>query len=225
MSAPTEQDRAAGRPERLVLADDHAPTRMQVADALRRSGWDVLAAGTNADQAVELVRHHRPDVALLDVHMPGHGVRAAQQISDLGGGTAVVMLTASEDDEDLFGALRAGASGYLLKSTPPDRLAVSLREVLLGEAALSPRLVTRMLQEFRVPSRRRFLRRTPAADKLTTREWEVMELLGQGHSTEETAARLFVSTTTVRVHVSAVRRKLAAPDRESALRVLRGEES
>ena len=88
---------------------------------------------------------------------------------------------------------------------------------------MPPALVTRILQEFRGPARRRFLRRTPAADKLSSREWEVMEMLSQGHSTEEVARRLFLSATTVRVHVSSVLKKLRVPDRESAFRLLGGD--
>jgi DNA-binding NarL/FixJ family response regulator len=135
-----------------------------------------------------------------------------------------VMLTQSKEDDDLFDSLRAGASGYLLKGADPATLADSLRGVLVGEAAMPPGLVTRIMQEFRGPSRRRFLRKSAAADKLSAREWEVMDMLSQGHSTEDVAGRLFVSPTTVRVHVSSVLRKLRVKDRESAFRLLRGDQ-
>jgi DNA-binding NarL/FixJ family response regulator len=210
------------KPIRLVMADDNARIRSQVRSALEAGGCEVLAEGASAEEAVELAVQHRPDVVLLDIHMPGNGIQAAQQISRLLPQAAIVMLTQSKEDDDLFDSLRAGASGYLLKGADPATLADSLRGVLVGEAAMPPHLVTRIMQEFRGPARRRFLRKSAAADKLSAREWEVMEMLSQGHSTDEVAKRLFLSPTTVRVHVSAVLRKLRVKDRESAFRMLSG---
>jgi DNA-binding NarL/FixJ family response regulator len=207
----------------VVLADDHAHVRQQIRAALEAGGCEVCAEGASAEEAVALSLEHRPDVVLLDIHMPGNGISAAQQISRSVPQTSVVMLTQSKEDDDLFDALRAGAAGYLLKGTDPAALPGVLRGVLAGEAAMPPGLVTRVLQEFRGPSRRRFLRKSAAADKLSAREWEVMEMLSQGHSTEEVGNRLFVSPTTVRVHVSAVLRKLRVKDRESAFKLLKGE--
>ncbi|MBT2522081.1 response regulator transcription factor [Arthrobacter sp. ISL-28] len=206
---------------RVVMADDHARIRAKVRLALEAGGWEVCAEGATAGEAIEVAMEHRPDVVLLDINMPGNGISAAQEISRRLPESAVVMLTQSADDEDLFDSLRAGASGYLLKSTDPAALTDVLRGVLSGEAAMSPALVTRILQEFRAPSRR-VLRWKPAAvAKLSPREWEVMELLAQGLGTEDAANKLFVSPTTVRVHVSTVLRKLRVKDRESAFRVLR----
>jgi DNA-binding NarL/FixJ family response regulator len=210
------------KPIRLVIADDNARIRDQVRRALEAGGCEVCAEGSSAEDAVTMAREHRPDVALLDIHMPGNGISAAQQISRSLPQTAVVMLTQSTEDDDLFDALRAGAAGYLLKGADRATLPETLRGVLRGEAAMSPALVMRIMQEFRGPSRRKFLRRSAAADKLSTREWEVMEMLGQGLSTDDVAKRLFVSPTTVRVHVSTVLRKLRVKDRESALRLLSG---
>jgi DNA-binding NarL/FixJ family response regulator len=204
-----------------VLADDHARLRGQIRAALEAGGCDVCGEGATAGEAIELALAQRPDVVLLDIHMPGNGVRAAEEISRSLPGAAIVMLTQSKEDDDLFDSLRAGASGYLLKDLDPAPLPGALRGVLAGEAAMPPGLVTRILQEFRGPSRPGLLRRPAAADKLSAREWEVMELLSQGHSTEEVANRLFVSPTTVRVHVSAVLRKLRVKDRESAFKLLR----
>jgi DNA-binding NarL/FixJ family response regulator len=205
---------------RLVMADDHAPLRALIRRALEAGGCEVCGEGASAEEAVALVMEHRPDVALLDIHMPGNGIDAAQQISRILPETAIVMLTASRDDDDLFDALRAGASGYLLKDTEPAQLPAALQGVLAGEPALPPTLVARVLDEFRAPGRRRFNRRSAAAAKLSSREWEVMELLSQGASTEDVARRLFVSPTTVRVHVSSVLRKLRVKDRAGAFRLL-----
>ena len=210
------------KPLRLVMADDNARIRGQIRGALEAGGCEVCGEGANAEEAIALAIQHRPDVALLDIHMPGNGIRAAQEIGRRLPQIAIVMLTQSKEDDDLFDSLRAGASGYLLKDADPATLPDALRGVIAGEAAMPPLLVTRILQEFRGPSRRRFLRKSAAADKLSAREWEVMEILSQGHSTEEVASRLFVSPTTVRVHVSAVLRKLRVKDRESAFKLLSG---
>ncbi len=208
---------------RVVMADDHVRLRAVIRQALEQAGCTVVGEGATADEAIRLTVEHRPDVALLDVHMPGSGIHAAQEIARVVPDTAIVMLTQSADDDDLFDSLRAGASGYLLKDTDPARLGDALRGVLAGDGAMSPRLVSRIMDEFRAPTKRRLGRKTPAAAKLSAREWEVMELLGQGLSTEDVAGRLFLSPTTVRVHVSAVLKKLRVRDRESAFRILRGD--
>ncbi|MGS0684529.1 response regulator [Nakamurella sp. GG22] len=209
----------------VVLADDHAPTRQRIRESLENGGFQVLDEAANADRAVQIAMHHHPDVAILDINMPGNGIRAARAISTALPDTAVVMLTASIDDADLFDALRAGASGYLQKGMDTDRLPHALRGVLNGEAAISRALVAKILNEFRAPAIRKPLRGKPqsATALLTSREWEVMDLLGQGHTTEEAARRLFVSPTTVRVHVSSVLRKLRVKDRQSAYNILRGD--
>jgi len=191
-----------------------------VRTALEADGCLVCAEGASADEAIEAAVEHEPDVVLLDIHMPGNGIHAAQQIHRRVPSAAVVMLTQSKDDDDLFDSLRAGAAGYLLKDGDPGTLSASLRGVLAGEAAMPASLVTRILHEFRKPARRHF-RSSSAAARLSPREWEVMELLGEGLSTEETGRRLFLSPTTVRVHVSTVLRKLQVKDRASAFRLLR----
>ena len=215
-------DERSGEGIRLVMADDHAPIRGLIRRALEDGGCEVCGEGADAHEAISLALAHEPDVVLRDIHMPGSGIHAAQAIAEALPQTAIVMLTASQEDEDLFEALQAGASGYLLKTTDPQTLPGALRAVLAGEAALPPRLVARVLDEFRAPKQR--LRRRPVEDRLSPREREVMQLLSEGASTDEVARRLFISTTTVRVHVSTVLRKLQVKDRESAFRVMRGED-
>lgn len=210
-------------PIRVVMADDHARMRTRIREALEAGGCVVCGEGASADEAVALATEHRPDVALLDIHMPGNGITAAREIARTLPGTAVVMLTASAEDADLFDSLRAGASGYLLKDTDPAVLVDELRSALGGESPLSRRMVSRIMEEFRSPATPRFVRRSRASARLSGREWEVMELLGDGLSTDEVAQRLFLSPTTVRVHVSSVLRKLRVKDRASAFKVLRGE--
>lgn len=210
-------------PIKVLIADDHARVRGVVRQALESGGCLVCGEAATAREAVALTLEHRPDVALLDIHMPGSGIQAAREITRAAPQTAVVMLTHSAEDDDLFDSLRAGASGYLLKNADPADLATALRNVLAGEPAMSKGLVARILNEFQEPSSRR-LRRTPsAAAGLTAREREVMRLLAEGKSTQEVAQQLFLSPTTIRVHVSTVLGKLKVKDRDSAFRLLRGE--
>lgn len=208
---------------RVVLADDHARIRGRVREALEAGGCVVVGEAADADDAVRLTEEHLPDVVLLDIHMPGNGIAAARSIAERVPAVPVVMLTQSAEEDDLFDSLRAGAAGYLLKDTDPRRLPAALRGVLAGDGALSPRLVARVMDEFRAPPKRRFARGSPAAAKLSPREWEIMNLLASGRSTDEVARELFLSPTTVRVHVSTVLRKLRVKDRESAFRLLRQE--
>ncbi len=213
------------KPERIrvLVADDHAPTRAGVRASLDAEGFDVVGEASNGRKAIELTNELKPDVCLLDIHMPGGGIAAADEISRSLPDCAVVMLTYSRDDDDLFDSLRAGARGYLLKDMDPDRLGPALHGVLAGEAALPRSLVSRVLEEFQGRSKRKLFIKRQRPTQLTSREWAVMELLREGLSTEEVAGRLFVAPGTVRVHVSSVLKKLRVPDRASAIRVLSGE--
>ena len=165
---------------------------------------------------------HRPDICLLDIGMPGNGIEAAARIASRVPETAVVMLTVSRADDDLFDALRVGAAGYLLKDTAPGRLASALRGVLAGEAVLSPALVGRVIDELRSQGgrSRRTLLKSRRGLELTDREWEVLELLRAGLSTPQIAARLSISPVTVRRHVGRTLKALRVADREAALRLL-----
>ena len=210
-------------PIRVVVADDHAPTRAGIRGVLEDAGFEVVAETNDGESAVAAAREHRPAVVLLDVNMPGSGgVAAAHEITSELPGCKVVMLTASRDDDDLFAALRAGASGYLLKDMDPDRLAAALRGVLEGEAALPRSLALKVIQQLQGTPRRRLLpsKSSPVA-KLTSRETEVLELMAEGLSTEEIAKRLFIGKVTVRTHVSNVLKKLRVPDRDAAVKLLR----
>jgi DNA-binding NarL/FixJ family response regulator len=206
---------------RILIADDHAPTRAGVRLALERAGFTICGEAWTADAAVEQAVYERPDICLLDIHMPGSGIAAASAIVDRVPTTSVVMLTVSQEDDDLFDALKAGAAGYLLKTTDPERLPHALQGVLRGEAALPRSLVTRVLMEFRRRQRRRILIGRTGWRDLTPREWEVLELLAEGHSTAEIGEKLFVSTATVRTHVASTLRKLHAPDRQAAVALLK----
>ena len=203
-----------------MLADDHAATRLGVRLALEESGFRVVAEAVDAQGAVEAVLEHRPDLCLLDVYMPGKGIAAAAELAQALPQMPVVMLTVSDTDEDLFEALRAGACGYLLKDTDPQRLPHALSAVLNGEAPLPRVLTARLITEFQ---RRGRERRIPdAAGDLVTlseRESEVLELLRTELTTKQVAHRLGISPITVRRYVSDILKKLQVPDRSAALRL------
>jgi DNA-binding NarL/FixJ family response regulator len=216
MSDAPDPDR---KPARVLIADDHAPTRSGVRQSLEAGGFEVCAEAADGEQAVALARKEKPDVCLLDISMPGGGgIKAAAVISEEMPQTAVVMLTAFAGDDELFDSLKAGAAGYLLKETDPERLPFALRGILDGEAAVPRRLVARLIDEFRSQGRRR---RVPIGGKrgpeLTARQWEVLELMGEGYTTTEIGRRLDVSPTTVRRHVSDILAKLGVSDRREAI--------
>jgi DNA-binding NarL/FixJ family response regulator len=206
---------------RVLIADDHARTRASVREALEDDGGFVVCAeaedGPSAfDRAIET----RPDVCLLDINMPGSGIAATTRIAAALPRTPILILTVSRDDNDLFDALRAGASGYLLKDLGDDQVAPAVRKVLAGEASLPGTLVARLVEEFRDREHRRIGIAPEHAARLTGREWDVLELMREGLSTSEIGARLFVSPTTVRTHVSSVLKKLQVADRDAAVRLL-----
>lgn len=149
--------------------------------------------------------------------MPGGGVAAAWEITARVPSARVVMLTVSADDRDLFPALRAGACGYLLKDTDPATLADALAGACHGEAPMPAALVGRVLESFRVRDARRREVRPVDGAHLTAREWEVMDLLGQGLGTNQVARRLSVSDATVRSHVASAGRKLGTTHRGAAV--------
>jgi DNA-binding NarL/FixJ family response regulator len=207
---------------RVLIADDHPLVRDGVRDALTRCGVNVCAEAADAPGAVLAALRERPDVCLLDIDMPGNGIVAARKISKQLPETAVVMLTVSDDELDLLAAVRAGAVGYLLKDSDPDRLAFALRGVVSGEAALPRRLMARVLDHVRAgEGRRRVKLRMPRGAQLTAREWEVLELMHDEMSTRDVATRMSVSPITVRRHLSSAVAKLGVDDRSAALALVR----
>jgi two-component system NarL family response regulator len=202
---------------RVLIADDHVPTRVGIRLALEQAGFVVCAEEDTGPAAVEAALRNEPDVCLLEVRVPGGGIEAAATIRAQLSRTQVVMLCASDDDSDVFDALQAGASGYLLKEMDPGRLGPTLAGVLRGEAALPRRLTARLIREFRMRARRgdaALVR--PGEHDLTRREWDVLDCLCECLSTHQIAERLFISPTTVRRHVGAILSKLGVESREAA---------
>ena len=208
----------------VLIADDHTPTRRDVRAALEaHPDFLVCCETSDASGAVDLAIRETPDVCLLDINMPGGGIAAAWEITSRLPDTRVVMLTVSREDDDLFDALRAGASGYLLKDTDPARLPLALLDVVKGDAAIPRDLVARLVGEFRDRGpRRRTLLGHEGNGHLTSREWEVLELLRDGLSTGEIADKLYISQVTARSHIAAILKKLRVPDRSAAIKLFTG---
>jgi DNA-binding NarL/FixJ family response regulator len=205
---------------RVLVADDHPATRDDVCSAVENDPrFTICAEVADAAAAVEAAIREQPDICLLDIRMPGNGISATREITSRLPGTKVVMITVSIDDDDLFNALRAGAMGYLLKDMDPARLPHALSDVLAGRAAIPRTLVSRLVAEFRDHGPRRRPVVTETGYDLTSREWEVLNLLREGSSTAQIAEKLFVSRATVRSHVAAVLRKLEVPDRDALRRL------
>jgi DNA-binding NarL/FixJ family response regulator len=214
-----------GHVTRVLLADDHEPTRSEIRGALDQDDrFTVCAEVGDAAAAVDAAIRLRPDVCLLDVRMPGNGIAAAWEITGRLPEARVVMLTASDEERDLFDALRAGAAGYLLKGLTSEELVDALEHVVCGMAALPPNLVARIISEFRERGpRRRSVLTSGSSHTLTSREWEVLQLLRQELPTAAIADRLFVSDATVRSHVASILRKLRVPNRAAALKLFEEE--
>jgi DNA-binding NarL/FixJ family response regulator len=211
---------------RVLIADDHAPTRAGVRMALERDGIEVCAEVTNASEAVEAALRERPDLCLLDVHMPGGGPSAASKIITSLPSTLVLMLTVSRDNADVLESLRRGAIGYLLKDMNPASLPVAVRAALGGEGVLPRTLAAGLIEEFRHrPEKRRPSGQPRERPALSAREWEIVELLVEGAGTAEMARRLFLSQVTVRRHISSILSKLGVSSREEAVSLLRGDDT
>jgi DNA-binding NarL/FixJ family response regulator len=203
---------------RIVIADDQALVRSGfrlIVDA--RPDLEVVGEAEDGEQAVALVEELDPDVILLDIRMPNlDGIEATKQIVASGSSTRILVLTTFDLDEYVYGAIRAGASGFLLKDVRPGELVDAIRVVASGNALLGPTAVDRLLRQFSAPVDERPLDML-AVGSLTDREAETLRLLANGLSNAEIAATLVVSETTVKTHVSNLLRKLGVRDRVQAV--------
>lgn len=208
---------------RVLIADDHAPTRDDVRRALTQAGLVVCAEAADAAHAVQKALETHPDICLLDVRMPGGGVAAAWEIAARLPLTKIVMLTVSVEDGDLFRALRAGAVSYLVKDIDLGVLPLALRDVAEGRAAIPPELVARMVTQFHSndPRFRTTEVGTELGPRLTSREWDVLAGLAEGLSTRDIARRLQLKPSGVRAHISAVVQKLGVGSRDEAVEMFR----
>ncbi|GGK80713.1 DNA-binding response regulator [Sphaerisporangium melleum] len=195
-------------PVRLLIADDHPIVRDGIRGMFAGDpDFEVLGEAADGAQAVERARALNPDVILMDLRMPGmDGVTAIKELARLGIAARVLVLTTYDTDRDVMPAIEAGATGYLLKDTGRDELVRAVRTAARGEAVLSPSVATRLLGQVRAP-----------ADPLSARELEILQLIADGATNREAAARLFISEATVKSHVLHIYAKLGVNDRAAAV--------
>ncbi len=194
---------------RLVIVDDHAVVRQGLRFLLEQQpDMEVIGEGKDGAQGVALVSSLLPDVVLLDLLMPRmDGITAVREMKRLTPNTPIIILTSYYEDEQVFGAIKAGAISYLLKDASPEEMVEAIRAAARGEGRLHPLVAARVLREMRQPS--------PLAD-LTARELEVLTLLARGRSNGEIAAELVIGEGTVKTHVSNILSKLHLADRTQA---------
>jgi DNA-binding NarL/FixJ family response regulator len=200
---------------RVLLADDHRMLRQGLGRSLAEEGFDIVGEAENGEQAVRMAAELQPDIVLMDVSMPEmDGVEATRIIRASDSPIQVIMLTMHADKEVLAEAIRAGASGYLVKDCSTEEVAEAVRMAVQGDTALSPQLAATMLDEVRrleVPD-------TSEEDRvITKREEEVLQLIADGCSTPEVAEQLFISQKTVKNHLASIYQKLDARDRTQAV--------
>lgn len=197
---------------RLVIVDDHALFRSGLVSLVQSiQGFEVVGEAGNGREALEVVEKCKPDVVLLDVNMPIMGgvetVRTLKQRHDC----RILMLTISKNEEDLFGAIAAGADGYLLKNATPDELAKAIQKLHEGNSVLSPEVTRQVLRAVNFDQ-------TRAPDfGLSSREMEVLQCLAQGMTTAQISSDLFISDNTVKTHVRHILEKLEASNRAEAV--------
>ena len=201
---------------RILLADDHALFRRALADLINRQpGFTVVAEAANGAEAVKQAMRVKPDLVLMDIHMPElDGIQATQQLASKLSDTRIVMLTVSEEDQDLFKAIQAGAHGYLLKKIEPESLFELLRGVFRGEAPLSRNTAMKILK--RISERGAETITATPAEALTERELEVLKLLATGKTNKEIGAQLNIAENTVKNHLKNILAKLHLENRVQA---------
>ena len=204
------------KPIRLLLADDHTLFRKGLASLLEKEqGFAVVGEAQDGAEAIRKAQVDKPDLVLMDIHMPGvNGLEATRQITNALPATRVVMLTISEEDKDLFEAIKCGAHGYLSKKVEPEKLRELLEGVFRGEAPLSGLTAARILKEFATKTSQGSA--TTLVDDLTAREKEVLQLLAAGLTNKEIGARLNIAENTVKNHLKNILAKLHLQNRVQA---------
>ncbi|MDT8306743.1 MAG: response regulator transcription factor [Anaerolineae bacterium] len=195
---------------RVLLADDHPLFRDGIASLLETHNYEVVGQAANGREALRLAEELQPDLILMDIRMAGiTGLAATRLIKAKHPDMRIVILTVSEDDADLFEAIKSGAAGYLQKSLDSDQFFALLEAVMRGEVGLNPVLAGKILREFAQPA----ADREPSVDDLTPREHEVLALVARGATNTEIATTLTISENTVKFHMKNILQKLQARNR------------
>jgi DNA-binding NarL/FixJ family response regulator len=219
MSAQEQQSEVI----RVLVADDHALFRRGLEMVLEsEADIEVVAEASNGREALDLAVEHVPDLVLMDVRMPSSGgidggIDATQAIKDEVPNAKILMLTISDEEEDLYDAIKAGASGYLLKEISIEEVADAIRQVHKGQSLISPSMATKLLTEFAAMARKDEEKQQMPAPKLTDREMEVLQLVAQGLNNRDIAKELFISENTVKNHVRNILEKLHLHSRMEAV--------
>jgi two-component system NarL family response regulator len=221
MAMPGTAKTDKGNDERLrvLIVDDHALFRRGLQMVLRQEeDIDVVGEAGDGHEAVEKAQELMPDVVLMDVRMPGQsGIKATEQIKDAIPHAKILMLTISDEEADLYDAIKAGASGYLLKEISIDEVADAVRSVWAGQSRISPSMASKLLSEFAAMSKRADERQQLPAPRLTDREMEVLKLVAQGMNNRDIAKELFISENTVKNHIRNILEKLHLHSRMEAV--------
>src|SRR5690242_14198774 len=216
---------AAKRPDpiRVLIADDHALFRRGLEMVLaEEDDIDIVGQASDGAEAVAVAGESLPDVVLMDIRMPkSSGIEACRATKEVAPSAKIVMLTISDEEEDLFEAIRAGASGYLLKDIPLDEVADTVRAVYGGQSLINPSMAGKLLTEFAVLARRAESEppQQVPAPKLTDREMQVLKLIARGMNNRDIAKELFISENTVKNHVRNILEKLQIHSRMEAVMV------
>ena len=202
----------------VIVVDDAPIFQAGLAAALRGEGFDVVAIASDALTAISEARRHRPALVVLDVLMPGiSGLDVVDKITDASPETKVVLLTSSDSEEDLLTAIKAGASGYIIKDTPFPKLVAAMHEVVKGGAVVSPKLAVRLFDVVAHLLRNRDLNAT-RRPSLTGREVEILQWIADGRTSREIGEQLYISENTVKNHVRNILDKLGMQSRHEAVR-------
>ena len=204
---------------RVLICDDHALFRRGIAMVLEaEDGIEVAGEASDGDEAVAAAEELVPDVVLMDVRMPKRsGIEATRAIAELLPTARILMLTVSDEEEDLYDAIKAGAAGYLLKEISIEEVAGAIRQVVDGQSLITPSMASKLLAEFTNLAKKADAKQAVMSPKLTSRELEVLKLVAQGMSNKEIAAELYISENTVKNHVRNILEKLHLHSRMEAV--------